>query len=63
MVESCRNIELEFTVEGETSPPGGKSDRAAIIRRILTERAGLKLVALRVGAEVENILEDFDMIK
>ncbi|KAE8650948.1 hypothetical protein Csa_001555 [Cucumis sativus] len=53
---------VETFVDGESSPPGGRSERAARNRRILTERAGLKLRDLTFWS-LEKRLEDLERIK
>lgn len=53
-------VSVEF-VEGESSPPAGKSERAASIRRILTERAGLKLWDLLVV--LEKMLDELERMR
>lgn len=56
-------MDPEPLVEGEVSSPAGKSERAAIIWRILADETVLKLVALRLGAVFEKILEEPDRIR
>lgn len=48
---------------GESSPPAGKSARVASIRRILTERAGLKLCDLIVLVLDEKMFDDLERMR
>lgn len=47
--------------DGDSSPPGGMSEMAAKIRRMLTERAGLKLNDLFLF--LEKIFDEFERMR
>jgi hypothetical protein len=51
-----------FEEAGDNSPPGGKSCRTARIRRMLTERAVLKLDDL-LSFVLQKILDDFERMR